>query len=305
MPDRDASPSTGAAWQSQKERGAGILLKLMVGIARLCGRGVTRLLLFPIVAYFLCTGGTAREASADYLTRVLGRKPGWRDHARHVYAFAACTLDRVFLLGGSHSIEVISQRDAALQALLRERRGFLFICSHLGSFEALRATITADVRTPVRIVMDRLHNPKVTLLLEALNPQLAAQVIDAGDGGPQLVLALREALEGGAMVGLMGDRVREGERFAEVDFLGGRARLPLSPWILAGVLGVPVVFGFSLYRGGRRYENHLEVFADRIELPRARRDEVLQDVAQRYAQRLEHHVRMAPYNWFNWYRYWR
>ncbi|MGH8517813.1 MAG: acyltransferase, partial [Panacagrimonas sp.] len=203
----------------------------MIGIARFAGRGVTRLLLIPIVLYFLCTGGAARAASADYLERVLGRRPGWRDHARHLYCFAACTLDRVFLLGASHSLEVVSQRDDALKALLRDRRGFLFICSHLGSFEALRSSISVDVRTPVRIVMDRLHNPTVTGLFEALNPQLAAQVIDAGDGGPQLVLALREALESGAMVGLMGDRVRDGERSAEVDFLGGRARLPLSPWI--------------------------------------------------------------------------
>ena len=32
---------------------------------------------------------------------------------------------------------------------------------------------------------------------------------------------------------------------------------------------------------------------------------LLQDYAQRYADRLAHHARLAPYNWFNFYDYWR
>src|SRR3546814_5367306 len=108
----------------------------------------------------------------------------------------------------------------------------------------------------------------------------------------------------GSMVGMMADRAREGERTATVDFLGGKAQLPVAPWIMAGVLGVPVVIAFGLYRGGNHYEAHLELIAEKVVLPRAHRDAALQEYAQRYADRLAHYAREAPYNGFNFYDFW-
>ena len=89
-----------------------------------------------------------------------------------------------------------------------------------------------------------------------------------------------------------------------VRFLGGSIRLPAGPWIVAGMLGIPVVLGFGIYRGGRSYECQLELFERRIELPRERREESLHECAQRYATRLEEHVRASPFNWFNFHDYW-
>jgi predicted LPLAT superfamily acyltransferase len=40
-------------------------------------------------------------------------------------------------------------------------------------------------------------------------------------------------------------------------------------------------------------------------LPRDSRERTLQAYAQRFATRLEHFVRLAPDNWFNFYDFWR
>ena len=98
--------------------------------------------------------------------------------------------------------------------------------------------------------------------------------------------------------------MRAGERTVTVDFLGGKAKLPAAPWILAGVLNVPVVIGFGIYRGGDRYDAHFELLAERVSLPRAQRETAIQAYAQQYADRLAHYVREAPYNWFNFYDFW-
>jgi predicted LPLAT superfamily acyltransferase len=37
---------------------------------------------------------------------------------------------------------------------------------------------------------------------------------------------------------------------------------------------------------------------------RRHRDEQLRVVVQQFADRLAHHVRIAPYNWFNFYDFW-
>ncbi len=39
-------------------------------------------------------------------------------------------------------------------------------------------------------------------------------------------------------------------------------------------------------------------------LDRRQRQEQLGVWVQRYADRLEHYARLAPYNWFNFYDYW-
>jgi predicted LPLAT superfamily acyltransferase len=102
----------------------------------------------------------------------------------------------------------------------------------------------------------------------------------------------------------MADRARADERAFNVNFCGSEVRFPEGPWALAAALGVPVMLGFGLYRGGKHYSAHFELFSERIHAPRPQRAAHLQDCAQRYAQRLEHYARLAPYNWFNFYNYW-
>lgn len=292
------------AWDRQRERSNPLMLRLIVWIARGLGRGVARLLLFPIVGYFLLTGGAARAASRDYLRRVLGREPGWGDTARQFHAFASVALDRFFFaLGKTAAFDVRFHRPPEVAAIAASGRGCLLLLAHVGGYEAMRAS--AENRLPLRILMDLKHNRMFMNLLRQLNPEFASRVIDASARGPALVLTLKQALDEGAMIGLMADRVRDDERAVTVQFLGGDARLPAGPWILAGTLGVPVILAFGLYRGGNRYEVHFELFAEKIELPRVSREAALQQCAQAYAERLTLHLRSAPYNWFNFYDYWQ
>ena len=88
------------------------------------------------------------------------------------------------------------------------------------------------------------------------------------------------------------------------DFFGEDATFPAGPVLLASVLKVPVQLFFGLYLGNNRYALHFEHFADEIVLGRGHRDEDVQMWTQRYADRLEHYARLAPYNWFNFYDFW-
>jgi predicted LPLAT superfamily acyltransferase len=153
-------------------------------------------------------------------------------------------------------------------------------------------------------VIDLGQNPNVSHLLNALNPAIARDIINARQDGARTALAVHEALQEGALVTLLADRVRPGNPTVRVNFLGHQASLPASPWLLASVLKVPVVLCFGLYRGGRRYDLHFETFATELAIPRADRAAVLHAIVQRFADRLEHHVRLAPDNWFNFHDLW-
>jgi predicted LPLAT superfamily acyltransferase len=89
-----------------------------------------------------------------------------------------------------------------------------------------------------------------------------------------------------------------------VPFLGAEARFPVGPMAVAALLKAPVVLGFGLWLGPRRYELRFEPFAERVELPRATRDAALGVWLGRYTARLSEVCRAHPYNWFNFYDFW-
>lgn len=292
------------AWKAQRERSTRFMLRLLLWFARYAGRGVCRLILVPITAYFLLSAGAARRASRQFLGRALGRPARLADVARHLHTFASVVLDRAFFLLNRTAGIAFDVRRAPEE----ERgthgggRGSLLVVAHLGSFEAMR--VVGGGRRPMKVVLDRDQNRMITSVLETVNPRVATQIIDAAQGGPGLALAIKQALDEGSHVGLMVDRPSPGEQTVTVDFLGAPARLPAGPWLLAAALQARVVLCFCVYRDARRYEATFELFDERLTLPRAQRDAALQACVQRYADRLAHHARGAPYNWFNFYDFW-
>lgn len=73
---------------------------------------------------------------------------------------------------------------------------------------------------------------------------------------------------------------------------------------MALLLDCPVYL-FFCQRVGNRYELRVERLAERIVLPRGRRTEALADYAAAYAARLEKHVLQDPFQWYNFYDFWR
>ena len=292
-------------WQRQRERANAFWLRALFRVALGLGRPAARALLYPITLYFWLTSPRVRAASRGYLQRVPGHPPRAGDGLRHIFSFAAVSVDRIFLLSGrDRALAVAEVRPPEVAAVADGGGGCLLFTSHLGGYETMRMTGTHRRHLPLKILMDREHGRVLMQMLDALRVSMGEFVIDSAQGGPALVLEVKAALDGGHMVCMNADRVRGDEKTVTVDFLGGKVRLAASPWLLAHSLRTPVIIGFGLYEGGNRYRNHFELFAQRVEIPRERREQALQEYAQRYADRLAHYAKLAPFNWFNFYEYW-
>jgi predicted LPLAT superfamily acyltransferase len=290
-------------WTGLPERGTLASLRLIAWIAAQIGRWPARLLLYPITSYFVITARAARRTSYEYLNRVYGHPAHWWHVFRHFHCFAATILDRLYLVRGEfqrfdlkiHGKEILSRQ-------MEHGRGCILLGSHLGSFEALRALGVIQRNFPLKVLMDTTHNRNITRFFDALNPVVAGTVI-ASDR-PDTLLTIKESLDAGFFIGMLSDRLSSGDKTTQCQFLGAPAAFPIGPIVLAAMMRCPVILFFGLYRGGNRYEIYFEHFAGEITLDRNRRAEEIQGWVQRYADRLEHYTRSAPYNWFNFYPFW-
>ena len=290
-------------WREQRERGSSGMLRLIRWIAMHLGRKPARTLLYPITLYFLLTAGAQRRASRDFLSRALDRPATLVDLARHFHTFASTILDRVFMLTDRYDcfdLQVFNHHLIAEQ--MEHKRGCVLIGSHLGSFEALRITAVMKRELPIKILMYPAHNQKLMRLLTELNPAIEQSIIPLGQ--PDTLLRAQSCVEEGAIIGMLGDRVAESAKTVTCRFMDRPTTFSQGPMLLASLLKAPVFLFFGLYLGGNRYEIHIEHFADHITLDRGSRESGIQAWTQRYADRLEHYARLAPYNWFNFYDYW-
>ena len=292
-------------WSEREECGGRSAVRLIVFIALRLGRTFARALLYPITLYFFLRRGPERRQSRAFLTLALRRPATAWDVMRHIHAYAAVQVDRIFMLAQTTKrFDIRVQGLAELDALIDRGKGVLMLGAHIGSFEVLRVLATERPDVTTRILMDRQQTPALTDVLLSLNPKVSASIIDVGVGDTNVALDIQDAAAQGALIGMLADRSRPREATTTVQFFGRPAKFPIAPYLIASLLDLPVTLIFGLYRGGDRYDLYFETFAEHISIPRRERQVLLNEWAAKFAARLEHYTRLDPYNWFNFYDFW-
>jgi predicted LPLAT superfamily acyltransferase len=300
-----ASPRAGAAeWVTHRERGSMFMLRLMTFISLRMGRPAGRLILYLIAAYFFAFAPTARRHARAYLRRALGREPTAADRFRHVLTFASTIHDRVYLMKDRLDLfEISVDGEALVRDALATGNGVFLMGAHVGSFDIIRTVGKRQPGLRVAMAMYEDNARRLNTMLAAINPAAKPEVIALGR--MDAMLKIQEQLDQGGFVGVLGDRTLGNEATRAVEFLGQPAQFPLGAMRAAAVMRRAVIFMIGLYQGGNRYHVAFETLADfsRVE-PRQREAAVLAAI-ERYAALLEKYVRSDPYNWFNFFDFWR
>lgn len=300
--ERASRPS--AEWATRPERSNYATLRLMTWISLRLGRPAGRVVLSLIAAYFLLLAPKARRASRDWLVHALGRKPSAGDLFRHFFGFAATIHDRVYLVNERFDLFDIRVHGGELvEDAVARGEGVFLMGAHMGSFEVMRAIARRQPGMRVAMVMYEDNARKINDTLAAINPAARPDIIPLGK--LDSMLQVKERLDDGSLVGILADRSLGDEPGQAVDFLGEAADFPLGPWRIAAMLRRPVVLMVGLYRGGNRYDVHFEHIADFSAATRDNRARLQHEAVERYAARLAHYARLAPYNWFNFFDFWQ
>lgn len=303
-PETPHPPAPQAEWTQRPERSNQALLRLMSWISLRLGRAPARLVLAGVSLYFLLFAPAAKAASRAYLRRALGREPRFTDLFRHFHSFATTIHDRAFLLNARFDLfRVEVHGEDVIKAMLAAGRGAFLMGAHMGSFEVVRAIGRRQPGLRVAMVMYEENARKLNAALAAINPAAVQDIIPLGQ--LDSMLRVQACLDAGMALGVLGDRTLGGDPTLRVPFLGADAEFPVGPMRLAAMLKRPVLFMSGLYLGGNRYAIHFERLADFSAIERPERNAAVEAAIVAYAGCLERHCRAAPYNWFNFFDFWR
>ncbi len=298
-------PARARHWASINEATFVTGMRLLFWVCRVFGRWPFRIVLYPVLMWYVATQGRARRDSRRYLRRV-GAPAGLLGVLRHFGAFAETILDKMLLWGGLFDFERVGVHGAEpLLEMIAQRRGALLVCSHLGNLDLCRAL---SLRTPglrITVLVHTRHAEAFNNMLCKLDPRSQLNLMQVTEMTPAMAMLLSERIAKGEFVVIAGDRVpvASNPRVALAPFLGQDAAFPIGPYVMASVLGCPLYTMFAT-RQGRHYELHFERLRESVSLPRRERDAALAELAGDYAARLERHVRRAPLEWFNFYDFW-
>ncbi|HEY8053426.1 MAG TPA: hypothetical protein VIE42_11550 [Steroidobacteraceae bacterium] len=295
--------ASGAQWVDEPERGSVALMRVMTFLALHLGRKVGQRLLYLIAAYYFLLAPAARRHSREYLCRVLPRTPNGADFFRHVYAFAATLLDRLYLVHGRIGLFALtSEGEELMNAVAARGDGALLLGAHLGSFAMMSALGRQRPGLRVAMAMYEHNASRVAAMFKDADPACIPEIIPLGH--LDAMLRVRDTLDAGGFVGMLADRTI-GEAPAQVvSFLGAPALFPVGPMRAAAALRRRVIFMTGLYRGGNRYHVVFHELADFSQPAAGGREAAVREAIARYVALLETYCRSDPYNWFNFYDFW-
>jgi predicted LPLAT superfamily acyltransferase len=298
------APTKAAEWIGYRERGSTGLLRFMAFLSLRLGRRMSRAALYGIAAYFFLFAPGARRQSRRFLRRALGRAPRAGDRFRHVLNFATTIHDRVYLINEQYdTFRITIEGESLMRAQVDLGHGAFLMGAHMGSFEVIGSIGRRQAGLQVSMAMYEDNARKINSILAAINPKAKPDIISLGHIDAMLLIADR--LDRGAFVGMLGDRTLGEEPVHEVTILGERAYLPTGPMRAAAILRRSVIFMLGLYCGGNRYHVVFEPIAVFSTVTPKSRDAVVRVAVERYAALLDKYCRSHPYNWFNFFDFWR
>jgi predicted LPLAT superfamily acyltransferase len=306
-------------WARQKEVKGLWGMRIMLAGWRLLGRKAITLLLYPVVVVYWLTAHDARRASQSWIRRVSSELtarslpiPARFNSYHHFLRFADAMLDKIASWRGEMRLghEVVFAPDAEAALDVESSTGKLLLASHLGDIEACRALAQLQSSKTINALVFSDNAQRFKQIMAQIAPQAGLNLIPVNDIGPETAILLKDKLDRGEWVVIVGDRIavnpQRGSNYRVIwsHFIDQPAPFPQGPFILASILRCPVLLIYALRQRGKLHL-YCEPFASPLLLPRADRQDALQKVVDRYAERLEHYALASPLDWFNFFNFWQ
>lgn len=275
-------------------------------VMRLFGHRGGLVLLVPVMSIYVLCSRRIHEITGHYLRRRFPGESRWRywlHTHRNLMSFGRVLVERGWLgscRGASlqcdfHGKELLLQHAGA-------GKGVVLLIAHVGNWQSALAHLTG-MPVQVHALMRYDQQAVAKHFFDVQGGRAPFAIIDAEGPFGGMVDALG-ALQRGEVVTIMGDRYVKGSQ-QSVPFFGDPVRVPDSAYMLAASAGSPVLVLLSAQTGPGRHELKVwDLFFPEF-CQREERSQVLRECAGRFMMVLERYLQQYPYQWYNFYNFWK
>jgi len=253
-----------------------------------------------LVALFYTVISSDKRKELDSYYKAVGLPNSFSTYFRHIYAFSLNIFDRFTAKEGMVGKEIAVNRINVEAFESLQKTGGIMILSHHGNWaQSFKIFQTYDVK--LNIIGDEAMDESLTRAESDKESNQRIKIISLKNG-MQAMLDIARALQNQEIIIIMVDRVKEPEKTVKVTFLGREAYLHSGAFEIAHMRKVPIV-GCDIVRDG---DQKIKVeFSDVITTDKKSKDEAIKALAQQYADFLQEPLKAYPYQWFNFFDFFK
>ena len=273
-------------------------------LIRLTGPVPAYLLLAFILPYYLLIRSSARKSTYYYLRHRFpdqGRIRRFLTSTCYMYQFGKVLIDQAamgILDKNRFWVEFPGQEN--LYSMVQKKRGMVLLTTHAGNWQTAMATMD-NLETKVNLLFN-ISNHEGRHFFDLSGQRDRFHFIPPSGflGG---MVEATNALNAGEVVAIMGDRAW-GAKTMEMEFLGGNAAFPITPYYLVAVTGADLIVLLTVRTGKLSFAIGVKYISNDQDWTQMPREEVVKTLLRRYVVYLEEYLEKNPYMWFNFFDFW-
>lgn len=281
--------------------------KIFVFLIRKFGLNAAYFLLFFVVFWFVIFSRQASK-SQYYLFRKrlkLGILRSFFNIYKNSFVFGQILIDKVAIMSGMQNKFTTEHTNAdVISNMVNQKTGGILVNAHIGSWQ-IAGQLLERYEGVIYILMLDAEHEKIRDFLHTTEGENKIEIIPLKEDGSHM-LKINEVLKNKGIVVMHGDRFTEGADTVEHIFLGEKAKFPTGPFHLAAKYDVPISFA-TAFREKKKHYHFYAVKPIRVSYPgniKKRKEEIF-NKSEIYVRELETVLKKYPYQWFNFYNFWK
>ena len=262
-------------------------------------------LLYPVCLHYALFDRSAITAGMPYVKRRF-KGSSYLQRRVHIYKLFISQgrqlIDRYALISKRVHFDITLKGYDQLVPLAQDtERGFILLMTHVGNWQIAMTTLK-ELKKTVYLLMRPEDNQALQKELRISSEHGYIKIISPEQylGG---VVEIMNALKGGNVVAMMGDR-EYGFNAIDINFFGDKAWFPHSAFSIAASAECPVVVLMSTKTADYKYSVEVAKVINARYADHNKKQDILRDSVQEFAGVLETYLTEHPYQCFIFYDVW-
>lgn len=212
------------------------------------------------------------------------------DVYRSFYHFGKAIIDRFAIYAGE-SFDVCVENRELFSNCMKQNTGVIMLFSHVGNTEMAGYILSAPEK-PMHVIAYGGESPVVMEKRRLALDRNNIDMICVQPNDLSHIYRISEVLQKGDILAMAADRLM-GESTTSCLFMGEMAKFPAGAFRICQTTNLPIILFFVIKEDIRKYHVYCETL------------QPCDDLVQQYVSRLEQMAIAHPYQWFNFYDFWR